>query len=211
MNYLTLENVTKSYGPKTLFKNISLNINRGDRIALVAKNGTGKTTLLRVLAGTEGSEGEQAKIIFAKDIRVGYLEQEPQLPENGTALEAIFDSENPQIQAIKNYESALSKNDPLSIQATLEVIDTLQAWDFEAKIHDILSQLRIDQYLNQSIKTLSGGQRKRVALAKLLIDEPDFLILDEPTNHLDLDMIEWLEAYFTSRPNSTLFIVTHDR
>ena len=98
MNYLTLENVTKSYGPKTLFKNISLNINRGDRIALVAKNGTGKTTLLRVLAGTEGSEGEQAKIIFAKDIRVGYLEQEPQLPENGTALEAIFASENPQIR-----------------------------------------------------------------------------------------------------------------
>ena len=134
MNYLTLENVTKSYGPKTLFKNISLNINRGDRIALVAKNGTGKTTLLRVLAGTEGSEGEQAKIIFAKDIRVGYLEQEPQLPETGTALEAIFASENPQIQAIKNYESALSKNDTLSIQATLEVIDTLQAWDFEAKI-----------------------------------------------------------------------------
>lgn len=211
MNYLTLENVTKSYGPKTLFKNVSLNINRGDRIALVAKNGTGKTTLLRVLAGTEGSEGEQAKIIFAKDIRVGYLEQEPKLPDDATALEAIFDSENPQIQAIKNYELALSKNDPLSIQASLEVIDTLQAWDFEAKIHDILSQLKIDQYLNQRIKTLSGGQRKRVALAKLLIDEPDFLILDEPTNHLDLDMIEWLEAYFTSKPNSTLFIVTHDR
>ena len=157
MNYLTLENVTKSYGPKTLFKNISLNINRGDRIALVAKNGTGKTTLLRVLAGTEGSEGEQAKIIFAKDIRVGYLEQEPQLPETGTALEAIFASENPQIQAIKNYESALSKNDPLSIQATLEVIDTLQAWDFEAKIHDILSQLRIDQYPIRTLKRCRVG------------------------------------------------------
>ena len=211
MNYLTLENVTKSYGPKTLFKNISLNINRGDRIALFAKNGTGKTTLLRVLAGEEGSEGEQAKIIFAKDIRVGYLEQEPSLPETGSALDAIFASENPQIQAIKNYESALSKDDPLSIQASLEELETLQAWDFEAKIHDILSKLKIDQYLNQNIKTLSGGQRKRVALAKMLIDEPDFLILDEPTNHLDLDMIEWLEAYFMANPSLTLFIVTHDR
>jgi ABC transport system ATP-binding/permease protein len=163
MNYLTLENVTKSYGPKTLFKNVSLNINRGDRIALVAKNGTGKTTLLRVLAGTEGSEGEQAKIIFARDIRVGYLEQEPSLPDTGSALDAIFASDNPQIQAIKNYESALAKNDPLSIQESLEELEAHQAWDFEAKIHEILSKLRIDQYLNQNIKTLSGGQRKRVA------------------------------------------------
>ena len=211
MNYLTLENVTKSYGPKMLFKNVSLHVNRGDRIALVAKNGVGKTTLLRVLAGFEGSEGEQAKILFAKDIRIGYLEQDPQLPEDATALEAVFDSQNVQIQAIKDYELALFENDPLSIQASLEVLDTLQAWDFEAKIKDILSQLKIDPYLNQVVKTLSGGQKKRVALAKLLIDEPDFLILDEPTNHLDLDMIEWLENYFASRPSITLFVVTHDR
>ena len=119
MNYLTLENVTKSYGPKVLFDRVSLIINKSDRIALVAKNGTGKTTLLRVLAGTEGSEGEQSKIIFAKDIRTGYLEQDPKLPEHLTAIEAVFESENVQIQAIKNYEKAVLENDPLSIQKYL--------------------------------------------------------------------------------------------
>jgi ABC transport system ATP-binding/permease protein len=211
MNYLTLENVTKSYGPKLLFKNVSLIINKGDRIALVAKNGTGKTTLLRVLSGLEGSEGEQAKIIFARDIRIGYLEQDPVVNESATALEAVFESENAQIQAIKNYEKALLENDPLSIQTYLEQIETLQAWDFEAKIKEILFQLKIDRFLNQRVSTLSGGQKKRLALAKLLIDEPDFMILDEPTNHLDLDMIEWLQDYFEARPSLTIFMVTHDR
>ncbi len=211
MNYLTLENVTKSYGPKMLFDRVSLIINKTDRIALVAKNGTGKTTLLRVLAGTEGSEGEQAKIIFAKGIRTGYLEQDPQVPEHLTAVEAVFESENAQIQAIRNYEKALLDNNPLSIQRYLTELDELQAWDIEAKIKEILYKLKIDQFLNQVVRTLSGGQKKRLALAKLLIDEPDFLILDEPTNHLDLEMIEWLEAYFMARPSLTLFMVTHDR
>ena len=211
MNYLTLENVTKSYGPKILFKNVNLIINRGDRIALVAKNGTGKTTLLRVLNGTEGSEGEAAKIIFAKDLRIGTLEQEPVLVENATALEAVFHSENAQIQAVKNYEKALTENNAADIQKYLEEIDHLQAWDFEAKIKEILSKLKIDGFFNQRVSTLSGGQKKRLALAMLLIDEPDFMILDEPTNHLDLDMIEWLEAYFASRPSLTIFMVTHDR
>ena len=211
MNYLTLENVTKSYGPKMLFDRVSLMINKSDRIALVAKNGTGKTTLLRVLAGTEGSEGEQSKIIFAKGIRTGYLEQDPQVPMHLTASEAVFESENPQIQAVKNYEKALIDNDPLSIQTYLTEIDELQAWDIEAKVKEILFKLKIDQFLNQVVSTLSGGQKKRLALAKLLIDEPDFIILDEPTNHLDLEMIEWLEAYFMARPSLTLFMVTHDR
>jgi ABC transport system ATP-binding/permease protein len=210
MNYLTLDNVSKSYGPKILFKDISLLINKGERIALVAKNGTGKTSLLRVLAGTEGVEGENAKILFAKGISVGYLEQDPILNDTLTAIEAVFDSDNRNIQAIKNYEKALLENDPLSIQKSLEVLDELQAWDFEAKIKEILSKLKIDGFLNQSVKTLSGGQKKRLALAKLLIDAPDFTILDEPTNHLDLDMIEWLEVYFT-QSSMTLFIVTHDR
>ncbi len=210
MNYLALENVTKSYGPKILFQNIQLNINRGDRIALVAKNGTGKTTLLRVLSGNEGVEGETAKILFAKDIRVGYLEQDPYINGELTAIEAVFEAESPQIQAIKNYEKALLDNDPLSIQRTLEAVDALQAWDVEAKIKEILSKLKIDTFLNQYVKTLSGGQKKRLALAKLLIDAPDFLILDEPTNHLDLDMIEWLEIYLT-QSSLTLFMVTHDR
>jgi ABC transport system ATP-binding/permease protein len=210
MNYLTLDNVSKSYGPKILFKDISLLINKGERIALVAKNGTGKTSLLRVLAGTEGVEGETAKILFAKGISVGYLEQDPILNETLTAIEAVFDSDNRNIQAIKNYEKALLENDPLSIQKSLEVLEELQAWDFEAKIKEILSKLKIDSFLNQSVKTLSGGQKKRLALAKLLIDAPDFIVLDEPTNHLDLDMIEWLEVYFT-QSSMTLFIVTHDR
>jgi ABC transport system ATP-binding/permease protein len=211
MNYLTLENVTKSYGPKMLFDRVSLIINKTDRIALVAKNGTGKTTLLRVLAGTEGSEGEQSKIIFAKDIRTGYLEQDPKLPEHLTAMEAVFETENAQIQAIKNYEKAVLDNDPLSIQKYLTELDELQAWDIEAKVKEILYKLKIDTFLNQTVNTLSGGQKKRLALAKLLIDEPDFLILDEPTNHLDLEMIEWLEMYFTARPSLTIFMVTHDR
>jgi ABC transport system ATP-binding/permease protein len=211
MNYLTLENVTKSYGPKILFKNVNLIINKGERIALVAKNGTGKTTLLRVLNGSEGSEGENAKIIFAKDIRIGTLEQDPLLPEGATAIEAIFHSENPQTQAIKNYEKALLDDNLDDIQKYLEEIDHLQAWDFEAKIKEILSKLKIDLFLNQKVSTLSGGQKKRVSLATLLIDEPDFMILDEPTNHLDLLMIEWLEAYFAARPSLTIFMVTHDR
>jgi ABC transport system ATP-binding/permease protein len=211
MNYLTLENVTKSYGPKTLFKNVNLIINKGERIALVAKNGTGKTTLLRVLNGSEGSEGENAKIIFAKDIRIGTLQQDPLLPEGATAIEAIFHSENPQTQAIKNYEKALLDDNVEDIQKYLEEIDHLQAWDFEAKIKEVLSKLKIDLFLNQKVSTLSGGQKKRVSLATLLIDEPDFMILDEPTNHLDLLMIEWLEAYFAARPSLTIFMVTHDR
>lgn len=211
MNYLTLENVTKSYGPKILFNNISLIINKGDRIALVAKNGTGKTTLLRVLAGTEGSEGEGSKILISKEIRTGFLEQDPALDDQMTALEAVFHSDNPQIQAIKKYEKSLIDNDPLSMNEALTILDELHAWDFEAKIKEILSKLKIDTFLNQRVGSLSGGQKKRVALAVMLIDEPDFMILDEPTNHLDLDMIEWLEAYFAMRPSLTLFVVTHDR
>ena len=211
MNYLTLENVTKSYGPKVLFQNISLFINKGDRIALVAKNGTGKTTLMRVLAGTEGSEGEQSKIIISKEIRTGFLMQEPDLNDDLTAIEAVFDSQNPQLQAIKNYEKALLDNDADEIQNTLEVLDELQAWDFEAKIHDIFSKLKVDTFLNQTVKTLSGGQRKRLALAKMLIDDHDFLILDEPTNDLDIVTLNVLEDFLENQYNGCLIIVTHDR
>lgn len=210
MNYLTLENVTKTYGEKVLFENISLQVNQGQKVALVAKNGTGKSTLLRVIAGQEAPEGETAKILVRRDIRIGYLVQEPDFYEEDTILDAVFDSEHPKIQAIKRYELAmLGLEDAGEMQAILTKMDDLKAWDFEATIKEILSKLKILK-LDQKIKTLSGGQKKRLALAKLLIDEPEFIILDEPTNHLDLDMIEWLENYL-QQPNLTLFMVTHDR
>ena len=210
MNYLSLENVTKTYGEKVLFDDISLQISKGQKIALVAKNGTGKSTLLRVIAGIESAEGENASVLMRRDIRVGYLVQEPEFYEADTILDAIFDSDNPMIQAVKNYERAmLGLVDVQEMQAILTKMDDLKAWDFEAKIKEILSKFKIFQY-DQLVKNLSGGQKKRLALAKLIIDEPEFLILDEPTNHLDLDMIEWLETYM-QQPNLTLFMVTHDR
>ena len=210
MNYLSLENVTKSFGEKILFKEVDLQINKGQKVALVAKNGTGKTTLLRVIAGMEGGEGELCKISLRKGIRVGYLQQEPDFLDDWTILETVFDSENPMIQAIKKYEAAmLQPHLETEMQEALVLMDDLKAWDFESKIKEILYKLNIRD-LDQEIGVLSGGQKKRLALAKLLIDDPEFLILDEPTNHLDLEMIEWLEEYL-SQPNLTLFIVTHDR
>ncbi len=210
MNYLTLEKVTKTYGDKVLFKDINLHINRGDKVALVAQNGTGKTTLLRLIAGEEKGEGEHCKVLMHRDIRVGYLRQEPDFPDDWTVMETIFESENPLIKAIRVYEEALLyPEDEKNMQAALTRMEDLKAWDFEAKIKEILFKLNITE-LNKEVGTLSGGQRKRLALAKLLIDEPEFLILDEPTNHLDLDMIEWLEEYLR-QASLTLFMVTHDR
>ncbi len=210
MNYLTLENVTKTYGDKVLFEDLTLHINHGDKVALVAKNGTGKTTLLKLIAGQETGEGERYTIFIHKGLRVGYLEQDPQFIDHWTVMETVFDSENPLIVAIKNYETALlhPEDDELT-QKALSKMEDLKAWDIEAKIKEILFKLNITE-LEQEVGNLSGGQKKRLALAKLLIDEPDFIILDEPTNHLDLDMIEWLEDYLRS-PNITLFMVTHDR
>jgi ABC transport system ATP-binding/permease protein len=210
MNYLSLENVTKTYGEKVLFRNIQLQINKGQKVALVAKNGTGKTTLLRVIAGLESGEGENFRVYLRRDIRIGYLQQEPEFNEGLTVMETIFHTDNPLIRAIRRYEEALlHPEDAARLQASLVEMDDRKAWDFEARIKEILFKLNITG-LEQTVATLSGGQRKRLALAQLLIDDPDFLILDEPTNHLDLDMVEWLEEYL-SRPNLTLFLVTHDR
>ena len=210
MNYLTIEHVTKTYGEKVLFTDISLHINQGDKVALVARNGTGKTTLLRVIAGEEGGEGEQARIETARHIRVGYLKQDPVFDEGLTAMETIFNGDNPVVQAVKEYERAMIyPDDQERMQNALSKMDDLKAWDFESTVKEILFKLNITD-LEQPVSTLSGGQRKRLALARLLIDEPHFLILDEPTNHLDLEMIEWLEDYL-SKPNLALFIVTHDR
>jgi ATP-binding cassette subfamily F protein uup len=210
MNYLTLDNITKIYGEKTLFQNLSLNIDKGQKIALIAKNGSGKSTLLRVIAGQDGAEGEHAKVLFRKDIKIGFLDQEPDFhPEHGI-LDAIFDSDNPMIRAIREYEEAMlfaDKQDKL--QAAMARMDELKAWEVEARINEVLSKFKIKD-LNQKVAMLSGGQKKRLALAKLIIEEPDFMILDEPTNHLDLDMIEWLEKYL-QHPQLTVFMVTHDR
>ncbi len=210
MDYLIVENVSKHYGEKVLFDNISLKINQGDKIALVAQNGSGKSTLLRVIAGLEVAEGELQSIHLHRSVKMGYLPQDPTFNPEHDVLEAVFDSDNPMIQAILRYEKALLFPDKVEeAQAATLAMDDLKAWDFESKIKEILTKLNITQF-DQKIKTLSGGQIKRLALAKLVIEKPDFLLLDEPTNHLDLDMIEWLENYL-QQSRLTIFMVTHDR
>jgi ATP-binding cassette subfamily F protein uup len=210
VNFLTAEHITKTYGEKVLFNDLSLHINKGQKVALVARNGAGKSTLLRVLSGQESPEGENAKLMIRRDIRLGILEQDPEFYGQDTVIEAVFDANNPMLDAIKEYETALShQEDQKRFQAALARMEDLKAWDIEAKVKEILFKLDI-QRLEDRVDILSGGQKKRLALAKLLIEEPDFLILDEPTNHLDLDMIEWLEEYL-QQPNLTLLMVTHDR
>lgn len=214
MNYLSVESVSKSYGTKLLFDKISFGLNQGDRIALIAKNGAGKSTLLKILMGKEIPDG--GTITFRKDIVVTYLDQNPVFDENATVLEAIYKTNNPVLNAVCNYEEALvafekEYNDFTSeqLEKCSAEMDKLEAWGFEAKVQEILQRLKI-AFLDKRVGTLSGGQKKRVALAKVLIDEPHLLILDEPTNHLDVEMIEWLENYLVSR-DLTLLLVTHDR
>ncbi|CAN5242321.1 ABC-F family ATP-binding cassette domain-containing protein [soil metagenome] len=208
MNYLTVENLTKSYTEKVLFENITFYIDKGQKVAFIAQNGTGKTTLLRIIAGLEFPESGTTKI--HKDITLGYLGQDPKFKSGETILQAIYDSGKPVMQAIKEYEECmLHPEDGDRMQKAFELMDSTGAWDFEQRAKEILSLLQVGP-LDRKVDVLSGGQQKRLALAKVLIDEPDFLILDEPTNHLDLDMIEWLEEYLT-RANMTILMVTHDR
>lgn len=193
-----------------LFEDVSLMINKGEKVALIAKNGSGKTTLMKVIAGIEPSDGATSRVLLRKGIRIGFLQQEPDLYEKHNALEAIFDSDMEVVQVVKNYERAtLHPERERELREALARMDDLKAWDFESKAREILFKFNITD-LEQPVATMSGGQKKRLALAKLLIEEPEFLILDEPTNHLDLDMIEWLEGYL-SRQSITLFMVTHDR
>ncbi len=193
-----------------LFKNINLYIDKGQKIGLIAKNGTGKSTLMRVIAGKEGSEGEQAKIIIRKDIRIGWLDQEPNFHPELDVLSAVLDPENPLVRIMQRYEHAVAHPENThELQEAMADMDEHQAWSFEAKVKEMLFQFRMDNF-DLKIKNLSGGQQKRLALVKVLLDEPDFLILDEPTNHLDVEMIEWLEEYL-QQPGITLFMVTHDR
>ena len=207
---LELRDVSKAYGEKLLFRDLSLQINAGDKTALVARNGTGKTSLLRVLAGEELPEGTHAERHAAKGARVGYLRQETIFQPGQTVLEAAFDTDTPLTRAVRAYDRALRHPEEVdALTKAMSAMDTAGAWDFEARLKEILGQLGL-QDTEQVVDDLSGGQQKRLALARLLISEPDVLILDEPTNHLDLDMIGWLED-FLQRPSVTLFMVTHDR
>ncbi|PKP10589.1 MAG: ABC transporter [Bacteroidetes bacterium HGW-Bacteroidetes-4] len=207
MNYLQVDNLTKSFGDLELFKNISFTVDKDQRVALIARNGAGKTSLLKIIGGKDSADSGQ--IIFRNDISIGFLEQEPSLNPELTVMDQIYLSSDEVLTAIKNYESACADDNSDALSAAMHTMDTLKAWDYEVKIKQILAQLKITQ-LNQKVKELSGGQQKRLALACVLITEPDVLIMDEPTNHLDLEMIEWLENYLKSS-NSTLILVTHDR
>ena len=205
--YLQVENLTKSFGDLVLFNGISFGIAEGQRIGLIAKNGSGKTTLLNILAGKEGYD--EGKITFRRDLRVGYLEQSPKYPEELTVLEACFYHGNSTVELIKEYERCMETPGNPGMDELLVRMEHEKAWDYERRAKRILSQLKIRDF-SQKIGHLSGGQLKRVALANILITEPDLLILDEPTNHLDLNMTEWLEEYL-NRGSLSLLMVTHDR
>jgi len=212
MHYVSAENISKSFGIKPLFQNISFHISEGDKIALVARNGAGKSTLLKIIAGLETPE--EGKVWVNKDVDVAYFEQDPKLIDNVTVLNNIFHHSHPVINVIKRYEAAIEENDENEITDCLGQMDELNAWDFEAKVKQIFGKLNIHN-LQQKAGTLSGGQRKRVALAKTLIDigfehKHVLLIMDEPTNHLDVQMVEWLE-HFLNKEKITLLLVTHDR
>lgn len=208
MNYLSAENLSRSYGERVLFENLTFGIDRGQKMALVAKNGTGKTSLLRILAGLEPSEGGQ--VSMRNGISIGYLQQEPQLNPAHTVMDSVFDPTNQIMQVVREYELAmLDEADPERMQRSFDAMDRNNAWDIEAQAKEILTSLNITDF-DQKVGTLSGGQVKRVAMAKMLIEQPDLMILDEPTNHLDIEMIEWLEG-FLSAPEKTILMVTHDR
>ncbi|MET7028034.1 ABC-F family ATP-binding cassette domain-containing protein [Sediminicola luteus] len=208
MNLLTVENISKSFGELVLFKDLSFGINKDQKIALIAKNGSGKTSILNILAGFDTPDTGQVN--YRNGIRVSYLSQEPDLNPELTVEETIFASDNEILKVIAQYEKALENpEDAEFYQKAFEGMERNNAWDFETQYKQILSKLRFED-LHIKVGLLSGGQKKRLALANALINKPDLLILDEPTNHLDLEMIEWLEAYF-AKENITLFMVTHDR
>ena len=204
---LQVDRLSKSFGDLILFNDLTFGICEGERIGLIAKNGSGKTTLLNIIAGKEGYDG--GNVVFRRDLRVGYLEQDPQFEPGQTVLEACFKSDSEIVKTIAQYEEAVNNNDSAALEDLIHKMDYLKAWDFELRIKQILSQLKINNF-DQKVEQLSGGQRKRVALANVLISEPELLILDEPTNHLDLEMTEWLEGYL-SRSRVSLLMVTHDR
>ena len=208
MNYLSIENISKTFGDKILFDKISFGIAKGEKVAILAKNGAGKTTLLKAIAGLETPD--EGRIVLRKEIITSILSQEQQFTSEKNIFQFLFGEESDSLNAIKAYEEALlDSHDADKLQAAMDLMDQYKAWDYEAKVKEVLGKLGLDQ-VKQPVNVLSGGQKKRLALAKVLLEEPDFLILDEPTNHLDLEMIEWLEN-FLEKSNVTMLLVTHDR
>lgn len=206
-NLLQVENLTKSFVVNSLFDDINFTINEGDKVGLIAKNGTGKSTLLSIIAGDDTPD--DGKLIYKNDVTIGYLKQLPQFEPHLSVMDTCLIGDDDQSKAIRQYENALIEGNNEEMTKAIQAMDLASAWDYEERFKQILSQLKIDDF-KQRISELSGGQIKRVALAKILISNPQFLILDEPTNHLDIDMIEWLEAYL-SRSRMTILMVTHDR
>jgi ATP-binding cassette subfamily F protein uup len=214
MNLLSIENLSKSYGEKQLFKDLTFGISQGEKVALVARNGTGKSTLLRILCNKDNADS--GRVVFRKDLRISFLDQNPEFNEELSIIDAVLLSENEITIAIKRYEKLIEEQtDEISaaqskdLEEAIAMMDKTNAWAYEVRVKQVLDKLGLVK-LSQQLKTLSGGQKKRVALAKVLIEEPDLLIMDEPTNHLDVDMIEWLEEYLENKDLS-LFLVTHDR
>ncbi len=206
-NFLSVENLTYHWGELRLFNDINFGISEGQKTALIARNGTGKSTLLQMLVGR--MKPDSGRIIFNDSVRLGYLEHSPPFEAHSTLMKQIFNCPTHKTKAIADYELAVARGDEVAIQKAIERMDSLGAWDYEQRVRQILTQLKITDF-NQRVQTLSGGQQKRIALAALLVSEPNFIILDEPTNHLDLDITQWLEDYLT-RANVTLIMVTHDR
>ncbi len=206
-SYLQIENLTKSYGDRVLFADITFGVNEGDKIGIIAKNGTGKSTLLNIISGKESPDS--GKITFRNDLRVSILEQMPNFADSVTVIDACMHDDSKMAQTISKYEQALSSGDSNNINKAIQLMDAAGAWDYEDRLKQLLTQLKIFD-LNTPIAKMSGGQRKRVALARVILEDPELIILDEPTNHLDIEIIEWLEEYL-KRSRVTLLMVTHDR
>ncbi len=210
MNLFTAEGISKAFNEKPLFSKIDISLSEGQKMALIAANGSGKTTLMKIIAGKEVAD--EGIVSFRKDLRVGYLEQDPQFPPTASVMDCIFEPGHPVLHAIGEYEQIINSGeeiDPGKLQIAMDAIDSLNGWDYEARAAEVLGKLGIHQ-LDKETKLMSGGQKKRMALARLLIDDHDVLLLDEPTNHLDLDMIEWLEQYI-KRLNKSIILISHDR